>query len=157
MQEFAVTYDVINWCLWDGEYTGYVIPRMTEVDGQLALDRAVEGNERPVIHYSTASGLCIDRQHTDRDGNSALGNCNVPPSTLPNYGRYIYTQFYKVIDNDAPVVTVPAYGVEECGNRDLPAGVFTDICSSCDALVTIPFTVVDRCADDSIRFQPWRH
>ncbi|MEZ4985141.1 MAG: dockerin type I domain-containing protein [Saprospiraceae bacterium] len=108
---------------------------------------AVEGNERPVIRYSTASGLCIDRDHTDRDGDSDLPTVDSP--TLPNYGRYIYTQFYKVIDNDAPVVTVPAYGVEKCGNRgeDLPNGVFTDIYGSCDALVTIPFTVVDECAD----------
>ncbi|MEZ4986464.1 MAG: hypothetical protein R2795_15745 [Saprospiraceae bacterium] len=58
-------------------------------------------------------------------------NCDSP--TLPDYGRYIYTQFYKVIDNDAPVVTYQ-HGVKEaCGNRDLPAGVFTDIYGSCDA------------------------
>ncbi|MEZ4986463.1 MAG: hypothetical protein R2795_15740 [Saprospiraceae bacterium] len=37
-----MTYDVINWCLWDGEYEGYVVPRMTEVNGQLAADDAVK-------------------------------------------------------------------------------------------------------------------
>ncbi|MGH1436709.1 MAG: hypothetical protein ACRBG0_19885, partial [Lewinella sp.] len=53
--KYSITYDVINWCLWDGEYTGYVLPRMTEDDGEaLPVDRAVEGNERPVVRYSDA-------------------------------------------------------------------------------------------------------
>jgi hypothetical protein len=141
--KLSITYDVINWCLWDGEYTGYVINRMTEDDGEPLTDRSVEGNERPVVTFTTEDGLCIDRRHSDRDGDSSLSNCDSPP--LPNYGRYVYTQFVKVYDSTAPVVTVGAYGgpTDEC--PDLEAGQFGDYTGSCDAEVTIPFSVSDEC------------
>ena len=142
--KMSITYDVINWCLWDGEYTGYVLPRMTEDDGEsLPVDRAVEGNERPVVTYTSAGGLCIDRRHTDRDGDSSLDNCASPQ--LPNYGRYIYTQFVKVYDSTAPVVTVDEFGgpTELC--PDLVTGQFGDPYGACEAAVSLPFSVSDEC------------
>ncbi|MEL7221850.1 MAG: hypothetical protein AAGJ93_11055, partial [Bacteroidota bacterium] len=142
--KLSISYDVINWCLWDGEYEGYIIERMTEDDGEaLTVDRAVEGNERPIVSYSTNTGLCIDRNHNDRDGDSSLDNCASPQ--LPNYGRYVYTQFVKVYDNSAPVVSVGNYGgpTEECPM--LTDGQFGDWNGSCDAEVSIPFSVSDEC------------
>ncbi|WP_367391124.1 HYR domain-containing protein [Lewinella sp. LCG006] len=142
--KLSITYDVINWCLWDGEYTGYVLARMTEDDGEaLPVDRAVEGNERPVITYTSAAGLCIDRNHTDRDGDSDLDNCASPQ--LPNYGRYIYTQFVKVYDSTVPVITVPEYGGPTDLCPTLEPGQFGDVTGNCEAQVSIPFTISDEC------------
>eukprot|EP00903_Cladosiphon_okamuranus_P000088 g88.t1 len=142
--KLSITYDVINWCLWDGEYTGHVIPRMTEDDGEaLPIDRAVEGNERPVVRYDDNNGLCIDRRHNDRDGDSGLDNCEDP--VLPNYGRYIYTQFVKVYDSTAPVVTVGEYGGPTDNCPDLVAGQFGDDDGDCEEPVSIPFSVADDC------------
>jgi len=135
---------VINWCLWDGEYEGYVIARMTEDDGEaLPVDRAVEGNERPVVRYNDDNGLCIDRRHNDRDGDSGLDNCEDP--VLPNYGRYIYTQFVKVYDSTAPVVTVGEYGGPTDNCPDLLPGQFGDDDGNCEEAVSIPFSVADDC------------
>ncbi|MEL6660891.1 MAG: hypothetical protein AAFR36_30815, partial [Bacteroidota bacterium] len=142
--KYSITYDVINWCLWDGEYTGYVIPRMTEDDGEsLPIDRAVEGNERPVVTYNDDDGLCIDRRHSDRDGDSFLSNCESPQ--LPNYGRYIYTQFVKVYDSSAPVVSVGDFGGPTDNCPDLVAGQFGDDDGNCEEAVSIPFSVTDEC------------
>ena len=142
--KYSITYDVINWCLWDGEYEGYVIARMTEDDGEaLPVDRAVEGNERPVVRYNDDNGLCIDRRHNDRDGDSSLDNCEDP--VLPNYGRYIYTQFVKVYDSTAPVVTVGEYGGPTDNCPDLVAGQFGDDDGDCEEPVSIPFSVADDC------------
>eukprot|EP00903_Cladosiphon_okamuranus_P000764 g762.t1 len=143
--KYSITYDVINWCLWDGEYEGYVIPRMTEDDGEsLPIDRAVEGNERPVVTYDDANGLCIDRRHNDRDGDSSLPNCESPTS-IPNYGRYIYTQFVKIYDSTAPVVTVGEYGGPTANCPDLLPGQFGDDDGDCEEGVSIPFSVSDEC------------
>jgi hypothetical protein len=71
---------------------------------------------------------------------------------LPNYGRYVYTQFIKVYDSTAPVVTVGEYGGPTAECPDLvaglpggPTGQFGDYTGSCDAQVTIPFSVSDEC------------
>ena len=142
--KLSITYDVINWCLWDGEFTGHLIARMTEDDGEaLPIDRAVEGNERPVITYDDVNGLCIDRRHADRDGDSFLPDCESPE--LANYGRYIYTQFIKVYDSSTPVVAVGDYGGPTDNCPDLLPGQFGDEDGNCEVAVSIPFTVTDEC------------
>jgi len=74
--KMSITYDVINWCIWDGEYEGYTIVRKTESDNQFALDRAVESAERPILTGGSylapstsgprTSGVFLDRDHDDR-------------------------------------------------------------------------------------------
>lgn len=141
--KYSLTYDVINWCLWDGEYEGYTLDRMTEDDGEaLPQDRAVEGNERPVVRYNNVTGLVIDRKHNDRDGDSQLSNTS---PTLANYGRYIYTQFIKVYDTATPVVSVGYFGGPTDASPDLAVGQFADVFGNCTAPVSIPFSVTDEC------------
>ncbi len=140
--KYAITYDVINWCLWDGEYDGYVLDRITEDDGEdLPTDRAVEGNERPVIHYDD-SGLLIDRDHDDREGDSEILDAS---PLLPNYGRYIYTQFVKIYDNSAPEIEVMPFGGPTPSCPSLMPGQFGDLFGSCEAAVEIDFSVSDDC------------
>ncbi|PSR13455.1 MAG: hypothetical protein C7N36_07940 [Bacteroidetes bacterium] len=158
--KLAITYDVINWCLWDGEYDGYVLPRMTEDDGEdLPVDRAVSANERPVVRYSTATGLVIDRDHENQNGTVAQDqwfvlnpgdDSNIADNMgvdqpLPNDGRYRYTQFIKIYDSSAPVVTVGEYGGPTDLCPSLAPGQFGDAIGSCEAPVSIPFSVSDAC------------
>jgi len=153
--KLSITYDVINWCVWDGEYTGYVLPRITEDDGEpLPVDRSVAANERPVVIYKNpGAGLLIDRDHeTNGAANDqwfvAGGDDSSIPNatpTLPNYGRYIYTQFIKVYDATAPVVTVGEYGGPTALCPDLVPGQFGDAFGNCEAAVSIPFSVADDC------------
>lgn len=164
--KLAITYDVINWCLWDGEYTGHVLPRMTEDDGEaLPIDRAVEANERPIIIYNDADGLTIDRDHerpinqpdfgeeegrwfVSNGGDSQISDnaefdSGIPD--LPNYGRYLYTQFVKVYDTTIPEVTVGDFGGPTANCPDLLPGQFGDDDGDCEELVSIPFSVSDDC------------
>ena len=163
--KLSITYDVINWCLWDGEYTGHVLPRMTEDDGEsLPIDRAVEANERPIVIYNDADGLVIDRDHerpvnrpdfgeeegrwfVNNGGDSQIPNNAEFDGTpnLPNYGRYIYTQFVKVYDSTAPEVTVGDFGGPTANCPNLVAGQFGDDDGDCQEAVSIPFSVSDDC------------
>lgn len=164
--KYAITYDVINWCLWDGEYAGYNVPRYTEDDGEaLLIDRAVEANERPVIIYTDENGLVIDRDH-ERPTNepdygeeagrwfvSNGGDSSIPDNVefgtaapdLPNYGRYIYTQFVKVYDTTAPSLAIGEFGGPTDDCPQLLPGQFGDTNGDCEALVSIPFSVSDDC------------
>ncbi|WP_367389207.1 T9SS type A sorting domain-containing protein [Lewinella sp. LCG006] len=176
--KYSITYDVINWCVWDGEYEGLVLPRMTEDDGEsLPIDRAVEGNERPVVRVVSGFGpvdnncdniadaqpgiqysVVIDRDHTDRDGDSDIPNTvydNIPGNNIGcipadqfgrrNFGRYIYTQYVKVYDSTAPVVTVGEYGGPTANCPNLLPGQFGDDDGDCQEAVSIPFSVADEC------------
>lgn len=153
----SITYDVINWCLWDGEYEGYVIPRMTEDDGEsLAIDRAVESRERPVIIGATDL-VTLDRSNEGRticeDGSggyvngddSSLADLTSQQESDLNRGRWVYTQFIKVYDATAPEITVAAYGGPTDLCPTLEEGQFGDVYGNCEAAVSIPFSVADDC------------
>jgi hypothetical protein len=97
--QVSITYDVINWCVWDGASEGWEIPRLTEDDGELfGTGFGVEAAERPVLRITSATGpddencdgilstaengvddatniryfLLLDRNHPDVDGDSSL-------------------------------------------------------------------------------------
>jgi hypothetical protein len=176
--KMSITYDVINWCVWDGEYIGLTLPRMTEDDGEaLPIDRSVEGNERPVVRVVSGFGpvdndcnnvadaqqgiqytVVIDRNHNDRNGNSSIPNLvydNIPGNNnacIPadqfgrrNYGRYKYTQFIKVYDSTAPVISVGNYGGPTALCPTLAPRQFGSVTGTCGAPVSIPFSVADDC------------
>ncbi|MEL7423005.1 MAG: T9SS type A sorting domain-containing protein [Bacteroidota bacterium] len=89
--QVAITYDVINWCQWDGQYEGFEVLRLTEEDGDsLATGYSVEPAERPILRLTSAISsndencdgefdpsdvryyLTLDRSHPDVDGDSML-------------------------------------------------------------------------------------
>jgi hypothetical protein len=137
--KLAITYDVINWCIWDGEYEGTVIKRRTEDDGEaLPVDRAVESSERPVLSFAgpneSSLTAVLDRRHARRQ----TCGVNVPgdDSRLRDQeiaadddiyayednedwrgilaaGRWQYTQFIKVYDDTAPEVINVSYNRDE--------------------------------------------
>ncbi|RMF04724.1 MAG: HYR domain-containing protein, partial [Bacteroidetes bacterium] len=135
--KLGITYDVINWCIWDGEYVGTTIKRRTEDDGEaLPVDRAVESSERPVLRVSGPDRdnltVVLDRRHPRRrtcgvnvpgDDSRLADDETIGRSTstfqnnedwngILDAGRWQYTQYIKVYDDTAPEVTNISY------NRD---------------------------------------
>jgi len=170
--KLAITFDLIDWCLWDGEYAGALIRRRTEdEDDPLAIDRAVDRSERPVLRLQGPNvanlTLTLDRRHNDQR-NSTCGNTddgsrlpdndtNYPTNDNDSYrgdlyaGRWRYTQFVKVYDNLPPVVDVPAYGGPTDACPHLTTRQFGDVFGSCETEVSLTFSATDACdlLDDS--------
>jgi hypothetical protein len=140
--KLAITYDVINWCIWDGEYEGAVIKRRTENDGLQTGDRSVESSERPVLRIAGPNAgnltVVLDRKHDRReDCNGVLASRFLDDSFFLDdeledededayddadnedwrgilaAGRWQYTQFIKVYDETAPEVVNISYNRDE--------------------------------------------
>ncbi|MEM1215832.1 MAG: hypothetical protein AAGJ82_09120, partial [Bacteroidota bacterium] len=140
--KYSVTYDVINWCVWDGEYEGLVLPRITEDDGEsLAIDRSVEEAERPIVSVETlgvgpiecdptgaTTGvqyvLIIDRSHDPgADGDSSIPDVrydNIPGNQWPcipadQFGRRNYGRYIYTQFVKVFDTTVPVVTVDTFG------------------------------------------
>ncbi|MEM1215784.1 MAG: hypothetical protein AAGJ82_08880, partial [Bacteroidota bacterium] len=137
---YGLSYDVINWCMWDGTYEGYELPRLTENDGP---DLLVEEAERPVVTYTSLSGLCVDRHH-EGAGDSSLPDCDAP--TLPNYGRYLYQQVVVVRPTAALPINATELGGPTFNCPNLTFGQFGDDDGDCQEEVSISFGTT--CLDD---------
>lgn len=99
--KLAVTYDVINWCQWDGESDGYTVPR--EGGGGDNLYSLVDFTERPVI-WSNNDEVIIDYDHPlpmsgEVDSLPDGHSCSVESSFC--IGRWNYTQHIRVYDTSA--------------------------------------------------------
>lgn len=137
--KLSITYDIINWCIWDGESDAYVVERQTDSD-----DTEVDACERPVVRVND-SGAIIDRNHPEAGCNSSLDNNFVVPAN-ENVGRWAYTQFIKVYDSSLPTFTIAPFGGPTDDCPDLAAGEFPSLNNeSCDAVVTFDFSLDDAC------------
>lgn len=137
--KLSITYDIINWCIWNGESDAYVVVRQTDSD-----DSEVDPCERPIVRVND-SGAIIDRNHPEPDCDSNLDNDFAVP-TNQNVGRWAYTQFVKVYDSSLPTFSVGPFGgpTDEC--PDLVAGEFPSLNNeTCDATVSFNFSLDDAC------------
>jgi len=153
--KYAITYDVINWCLWDGEYAAYIIARETGALGGQVLnyDPTVDVTQRPIL-WGDDDGVTIDYTHplptrgdTDEPEGAEDIVCNgigLENGDLCS-GRWNYTQYIRVYDTTAPEVTVDEYGgvTETCST--LEPGQFGDVNGSGNTMVSIPFGVLNEC------------
>ncbi len=139
--KLAITYDVIDWCLWDGESEAYVIPRMTG-DSNSSVDEC----EQPVVE-STDIETTIDRYHPELDMEcDSIIPSIITVAAAQNVHRWSYTQFIKVYDNTVPEIIVDTYGGPTAQCPDLAPTVFGSLDNeNCDALVHIPFSLTDDC------------
>ncbi len=113
------TYDIINWCEWDGVSDAVRITNPTFTNAGPRLDVVVN-----------AQGVDDVR-------------INFTPTSIQSIGRFEYVQSIKVYDDIDPVVTVgtPA----PCD----PLTAVDDVAGlGCGTGGSIPFTVTDNCADD---------
>lgn len=137
--KLSITYDVINWCIWDGESNAYAVARNTDTDNS-----SVDACERPVVRVND-SGAIIDRNHPEPGCDSGLPNSTLVPAGQ-NVGRWSYNQFVKVYDSSVPSFNVAAFGgpTPEC--PDLNPGEFPALNNEdCNAEVTIDFSLDDAC------------
>ena len=137
--KLSITYDIINWCIWDGESNAYVVERQTDSD-----DTEVDPCERPIVSVND-SGAIIDRNHPEPDCDSNLDDDFIVP-TNQNVGRWAYTQFVKVYDSSLPTFNVAAYGGPTDDCPDLNPGEFPSLNNeTCDATVSFDFSLDDAC------------
>lgn len=130
------TYEVINWCEYDGEADPVI------------LDRDVDGNGVPgdssLCVLVRSNGITYFDADTDEFSiqPSAKGywyNSNERPE-IASRGFWRYTQIIKVYDPIRPSVTAVA--------RDTfcPAG--GDAATNCSATITYPFSVSENCTEE---------
>ncbi len=132
--KLRITYEVINWCEYDGESDFYVIPRDLDQDGNL---------EEPTwLHIlpGNSNGPQDDLARLDRDGNRDNGTYGPLGSDYANDGRrgaFRYFQFVKVFDDVAPTITNIS--------SDVLGG------AGCDGSgIQLDYSVVDNCQPDGI-------
>lgn len=164
--KLAITMDIIDWCLWDGVYSGATIKRRTEDhEDILGINRTVERSERPVLRLSGPDvnnlSVVLDRRHNDQRDSSCggLDDGSTLPDNDTNYdtddnvsyqgdllaGRWRYTQFIKVYDDEAPVISVNSYGGPTAACPQLGIRQFGDVFGSCAAPVNMTVDVTDAC------------
>ncbi|WP_020538514.1 SdrD B-like domain-containing protein [Lewinella cohaerens] len=137
--KLSITYDVINWCIWDGEADAFVVARQTDTD-----NTDVDACERPVVRVND-SGAIIDRNHPEPGCDSSLPNSTPVPS-VQNVGRWAYTQFIKVYDSSLPTFEVAAYGGPTMDCPDLLPGEFPSLNNeTCESEVSFAITLDDAC------------
>lgn len=137
------TYQVINWCEYDGESDPVVIGRDEDCDG-------VTGDEDVWVIVAEDGHTYIDRDSLPGNAEPVMGlkgtSCDgttnpsghwtsdvLDPSMQSN-GFWRYTQVIKVYDNDAPEVVY-----------DAPAPFCTVNDASCVAKVSLPFAIDENC------------
>lgn len=160
------TYQVINWCEYDGESPPVVVGRDEDCDG-LAGDEPVwvivegtqtffDANEDPSDTHPLAGskgtacdGLTNPAGHwlnstIDRDatrdpitGQADNNLTNDDIRAIDSRGYWRYTQHIKVYDTLAPVITVAPYPVFEVLNS-----------TTCEGQVTIEFSIADACTEE---------
>lgn len=139
--KLSYTYDVINWCIWDGAANPYVIGREVDLD-----DTTVDRCERPVVIVDDNVAI-IDRRHPEPGCSSNLTNAFIIP-TEENVGRWQYTQFVKVYDNSAPTFAVNTFGGPTDLCPTLQVGEFGSLDNlTCSAEVVIEFSLEDACEE----------
>ena len=129
--KLRITYDVINWCEYDGESGFRTVPRDADGDGDLS--------ERTFLHLipGASNGPQDDTAVLDRDANRRNSNSIRPLDpeygTSARRGAFRYYQFVKVFDNVAPTIT--NIDSRSSSNGDCSGGS-----------IEIDFTVADNCS-----------
>ena len=137
------TYQVINWCEYDGESDAVIIGRdedcdgvtgdedvwvIVEENGQTYYDRdSLPFNTEPIagLRGTSCDGMTNPTGHV---------TSNIVDPSLQSTGFWRYTQVIKVYDNDAPEVVY-----------DAPDPICTLNDASCAAKVSLSFSIDENC------------
>jgi hypothetical protein len=136
-----IIYSVINWCEYDGRSLNpTIIPRDVDCDGNV---------EEPTWIKSEDGDVWIDDDDQPKDGpvisfkKDAASyqslSCDGKSYTYVK-GYWQYTQFVKVYDDEAPIIS-SENDLEFCANGASGA-------ADCNAEVMIPFTANDLCTEN---------
>ncbi|NRB53758.1 MAG: hypothetical protein HRU41_39265 [Saprospiraceae bacterium] len=160
------TYQVINWCEYDGESLPIVVGRDEDCDGRPG-DEAIwvivnggatffDANRNPTDNIPIAglkstecdglsnpeghwlnNTLAIEAMRDPITGQVDNGTTNDNIRDIESRGFWSYTQHIKVYDTLAPVITVEPYPVFEILNGE-----------TCEGEVQIEFSVADACTEE---------
>lgn len=147
-----LTYEVINWCEYDGLSQAIVLPRDADNDG--------DSSEPLFLHVVANSPSSTDDDQAildqdDQPGNSNdLGQLTVAYGTSARRGFFVYEQIIGVFDTEAPVLTSSTPDQGLAFTQDCLGGVTlnftaTDACGFARTSVSIDELVVDR-NDDGV-------
>ncbi len=132
------TYDVINWCEWDGSSAAIAIPNPPASSSGPRLDvtaSAATGNQSVLVN------------------GQAFVNAASSPNQVQSIGRWSYTQHIKVYDDEDPILSnvvaaacdasTPTPGIS-CGQA---VSVSFDLTDNCGNLYPVTYQLVEGAAD----------
>lgn len=160
------TYQVINWCEYDGESLPIVIGRDEDCDGRPGDEQIwvivnggntyFDANSDPADHIPVAglkptecdglsnpeghwlnSTMDVDATRDPITGQLDNGSTNDNIRDIKSSGFWSYTQHIKVYDTLPPVIQVEPYPVFEIHNGE-----------TCEGEVQIEFSVTDACTEE---------
>ncbi len=158
--KLQITYEIINWCEYNGEEDPYIIPRDADEDNNLEEEtflhilprsfNTIEDDVAVLSRTQDRSGTnliaLLDRDDVGQDGFAGLGGVADGASLTNGYGldgsrgHFRYRQFIKVYDNVAPVITAEDLATPVC-----------DEDGDCVADVPLSFSVVDGCSPEAVQ------
>jgi uncharacterized repeat protein (TIGR01451 family) len=140
------TYKVMNWCEYNGEDDPVVVARDHDCDG-------IKGNQDIYVLRRANGDVFFDRTDDETDSSPAAGSRGCSPANPRGYweknaqfgqpvtstGYWQYTQYIKVEDTTPPEITITGED-KFCSDNNI----------TCDAAVSIPFTITDLCPGSSV-------
>lgn len=145
------TYDIINWCEYNGVNNPYIIPR--DADANNVVGEAIWLHITPASGMGTPNDLAfLDRDSIRNNGNS-IGNLDIGDGGLlagshpggygldGSRGAFRYQQFVKVYDDSPPLLLI-----------EQPEQPGLAIDNSCLGDIQLRFRVDDLCSPGSVNF-----
>jgi hypothetical protein len=134
------TYQVINWCEYDGESEPVVVGRNEDCDTQVGEeDVYVLVRPNDVTYYD------VDNDENNTPANSPCNNGaeghltnSLINEDIVSNGYWQYSQFIKIYDRRSPEITFT-------GETE-----FCSLDSDCETSVAVPMTIEDVCAADDL-------
>lgn len=136
--KLRITYDVINWCEYDGFAPFYEVDR--DADGDLITTEPTFLHIDPNDDLDPANDQAYYDRDDNRNNNNTIGSLDVDYGTSASRGAFRYRQFVKVYDDSAPEITEVATNITGSEN-----------CTGGNAAVS--FTLSDGCSTGSLNLQ----
>ncbi len=145
------TYEVINWCEYNGSSAAYTIPR--NADANNVVGEAIWLHVTPGSGPGIQNDLAFLDRDQDRNNQNSTANLDTGDGGLlagshpggygvdGSRGAFRYQQFVKVFDHTPPVLLLP--------QPEAP-GLAMD--NSCLGSISLPFRVDDLCSPGSVNF-----
>lgn len=144
------TYNIINWCEYDGFSPALEIPRSSSEPSRSVYLHLDAGGDETL----TDDRAVLD-DDTDPTNGTELQELIEAYGTSTSRGAFSYVQFVSVIDNQAPLVNIPvpdtgAAITEDCLGGVILAFTAADDCVIPETSIDLDINVVDRNGDDTL-------
>lgn len=140
------TYRVLNWCEYDGEADPVLIGRNEDCDGEEG-ENDVYVLRRPEIIYIDEDDDETAKPSMSSCGNGAEGHLTNSEleNRLQSVGFWEYTQYLKVYDQTAPVISL----------SDPDPFCADNVFVRCSGDIRIPFSISEECETSGLKIEVW--